>query len=225
MTSMLALASDFIDQLANPRHGLDAHEAAAEQLAALLRDDERRNRFHQEVAALSSPLELTTDGWRWIIRFASANEIPLDPDLLRRGCLRWSSTSLVAAGITAAVGPFPDDELAPPGGGRPLGRPGISDLPDPWLRQLLDELLPGPSALDADGTEQPDSESSGRVRQAEVVFTALLIVDRPTTILAARAMLRDQERLSADLSGLVESRMDLLDDDARDAWSEVLGLG
>jgi hypothetical protein len=225
MTSLLALASNFIDQLSNPRHGLDAHEAAAEQLAAHLRDEELRSRFHREVAALSSPEELTTDGWRWIIRFASANEIALDPDLLRRGCLRWSSTSLVAAGITAAVESFTDDEPDPRRGPGSRGRPGISDLPDPWLRTLLEELLPGPSVLNADGTEQPDSESSGRVRQAEVVFTALLIVDRPTTILAARAMLRDQERLSADLSGLVESRMDLLDDDARDAWSEVLGLG
>lgn len=214
MTSLLSLCAEFFDQLSSPRQGIETSETAGERLAALLRNDDARGRFVREVAALSDPGELSIDGWFWILQFARANAIELDARLLQRLCLRWSSSQLVALAIDSGLGRNVDDEIATAA--------SIDDVADPWLRQVVAALRPAPPP-DDDPDADGDIDLTTRIRQTEVVFTALLIVDRPPAIAAARAMLRTQEELSVDLTSLVRSRMELLDDDARQSWEEQLG--
>lgn len=223
MTSLLSIASGFLEQLASPRVSRAEHDAASERLALLLTDERVRARFETEVTSLSEPDELSAESWYWVLGYVAANRLELNPDLLSQLCLRWPSTSLVVRAINARIQSAEGDDSS-------------VDSVVTWLAAVVGQLRVNPAEQEDrvtsdDAVGQPDTFDPGEPtsrefhsQQAEIVFWALLAVGHPAALVTARTMLLDSEQFNASLQDAWSERLELLDPATREAWLRTVGL-
>jgi hypothetical protein len=222
MSSLIELASEFLDRIGNPAYGAQINEEYAIRLTALLGIDtpEIDRRFATEVAALDDVEALTPTGWLWVLRWARAHDVRMSPDLLRALVERWEATSFKAVAIETAIADADDAERS-----------------ETWLAGLVDRAvrteITGDTTRPRDfGGDEPDrnqksirppSERRGS-RHAYSLFLALVACDTAATTNAASDLVGRDWDGAEDLVLSVWARLDSLDDESRDVWLSRLQI-
>jgi hypothetical protein len=206
MSSLIQFAADFIERMSNPVYGLQVNDEAALEFAAIF-DDAVSERFRFEASQLQTPDALTSYGWTWLLDWAASEGVRLDSELLINLCETRESASFKAAVISAAT---IDDSY------EPQDSPDLEGFPNPWLRQLLSRAVEPPPTDDRTGEHQRPS------RHAESLLIALILIERGSTLDAASALLHHRWDQGESLVRFFWHRMELLDEDTRQAWERRL---
>jgi hypothetical protein len=228
MSSLLELAADFFDRMANPAHGAQVNEEYALRLAALL-DGELESRLTEEARRLSDAQALTPHGWMWVLGWSKAHEVRLDDALLTALCEQWESSTFKAMVIENAIG-FQHDNVE---ASAPAATFSIDDVDGTWLRELIrravqitpsDNDQPDPRQAEFPGNSRNASESIVRrhSRHAHSLLVALLLVDQYVTLNAASALLRHPWVGRPALLESFEARVMALDPESQSIWLQRL---
>lgn len=70
MSAVFPLASEFIDRMANPAHGIRVNEEYSLRFAKLLSSEEFALLLRREASRLKDPDDLTAHGWLWLLGWA-----------------------------------------------------------------------------------------------------------------------------------------------------------
>jgi hypothetical protein len=228
--SLIELAAEFFDRMANPVYGAQVNEEYTLRFARLM-DDGATSRMAQEVREIGSVSALSPSAWSWLLGWVRTQpEAELDESVLRNLCEQWESTTFKAEVIRTALSrsdrPTPSDDYdrgqdrpTPPDDyDRP--RPSIDSLPDPWLR----ELLIGSVRTEATGEADPHSDDTSRSqptvhsRHAHSLLMALILVDTEESLDAAAALLQHPWPGQDSLLSAFWSRANSLEPQVRETW-------
>ena len=150
MKSILVLASDFLERMSNPAYGARLNEEYALRFAQLLEGErgELESRLGSEIRLLDDPEALTPHAWLWLISWARAKGVALDPKLALDLFSRWSSTALRAAIVEVATQSWEGD--------RRTAEPTIVEFPDRWLHSLLVRVVSPPPVCSQNSSATSD---------------------------------------------------------------------
>src|SRR5689334_11279548 len=84
MSTVLALARDFIERVSNPVFGTAVNEEYGFRLAALLESEGFERQLNEEIARLDDSGTFTSYGWLWLMGWARAKNVRMRPELLQR---------------------------------------------------------------------------------------------------------------------------------------------
>ena len=209
MSSVLALARDFIERMCNPVFGLSTNEEYSLQFGQLLQTEEFGEQLRRDVESLQDPGEMTSHGWIWLLGWARANRVVLENELLVKLFDQWSSVFMKAAIIDLAT-QLPD-------GHQVLAERQRSDvIENPFVADIVSRAMEYDQSrerLDRDVTPIPPP-----LGRSEATLTALLQVGRPATIRGAQALLRRHWPGQEQLVEYFWSLADSLEDETRAAW-------
>lgn len=200
MSSLLALARDHLDRMANPAFGSAVNEEYSQRLAALLQQEGARGQLREELQSVRNVDVLSSHGWLWLLGWAQAEQLRLNEDLLIEVLDRWSNVFLKASVLEAGTALRESDE---------------SDALPPFLERVLQLATRTKEAI-------RDDESGVETRQAEETLIALLHVETPATLKAAKALLARDWRGRWRLRNFFDATVTTLEPDARERWLEVL---
>lgn len=218
MSSILALANDYIDRMTNPSFGLRVNEDYALRFADLLGSEGFQTQLEDEMRRLRDATALSSYGWLWLLGWAQAQQVALDDGLLHQLYRQTSSvfvkaavirTAVTAAGWQERVAPARDDE----GRGRFLSRliDEATRVEESWVEDSED--LDTPRNLDTPGNG---------AASAEVLLIALLQADQPETIDAAAQLLHQEWFGRPALLSYFWDILEGLDEDTGRAWRDRL---
>jgi hypothetical protein len=206
MNSLIQLAVDFLERMANPVYGAQVNEQAALEFAVIF-DEEMRERFRYEAGQLRTPDALTSYGWTWLLNWAASEGVQLNADLLVELCETWESASFKAAVINA--GTIGEDYSPQP-------TRNLEEFPDPWLRQLLGR------AVHRTRTDDQAEQGQRPSRHAESLLVALILVERESTLDAASVLLNHEWDEAESVLRFFWNRMELLDQETEQEWRDRL---
>ncbi len=209
MSTVLALARDFIERMSNPVFGLSVNEEYSLEFGQLLQSEEFAEQLRQDIQSLERPGEMSSHAWMWLIGWARSNRVTLRDNLLVELFDQWSSV-FVKATILDLITTKSRESLR----SERDRRRNVSE--NPVIAEIVARAVAyGPSGegeqLNAPGIVAP-------LGRAEAALIALLQVGRPVTLQAAHGLLqRDwpgQERLLEFFWSLVDS----LEEETRAVW-------
>jgi hypothetical protein len=220
MSSLLALASEFLDRMSNPAFGVQVNEDYATRFATLI-DESDEERLAGEIAQLRSASELTANGWSWLLGWVRAHpEVRVRGATLLDVCEHWESATFKADVIeTAIVAPLDFEEE----------RPGVVEgVPNPWLQELVSRavLFSETSQSDEHDEGEPGEDVGPRLSSRHIysLLLALLQVGDDQTLQAATALLGHRWAGQESLREFVTSWLQGLDPQTRAMWSTRLQL-
>lgn len=213
MSSLLELATEFLDRMTNPAYGADVNEEYALRLARLL-DGALAERLASEAQELRTPDALTPHAWTWLLGWAKSAGTALDPELLLALCEQWESATFKAAVIEAAI----VNDSGEPSSAGVRDVPDVRDFPNPWLRTLLTRAThPDVEPTRAD-SKVPLTRGYRHSRHVQSLLNALLLVERDVTVRAAAALLREPWEGQRALLEAFWARIESLDPETREVW-------
>jgi hypothetical protein len=218
--SLIELAAEFFDRMANPVYGSQVNEEYALRFAQLV-DGEATYRMAQEVNQVRSVSALSPSAWSWLLGWVRTQpDAELRPRVLRDLCERWESTTFKAEVIRTALSrsnrPVPQGDSS--------DQSGIESLADPWLRDLLFR------SVRPETTEESDTQPSGTDRAEPTVhsrhvhslFMALILVDTEESLDAAAALLQHPWPGHDSLVSAFWGRASALEEETRQLWIDRL---
>jgi hypothetical protein len=212
MSSLIELATEFLDRMGNPAYGSQVNEDYATRLTRIS-DEDFQHSLSAELGRLKDPSALTPYGWICVLHWSRETGARLNDDLLIQLCEKWESAAFKAQVIDVAV---PEDNSIPE---PPDG--GVEQFPQPWLRELLVRAVqevrrPGREPF---AEESFPAQHSGHV---ESLLMALISVERPVTIAAASALLREYWDGQGTLLNFFWGRVDDLDEETAALWQDTM---
>jgi hypothetical protein len=219
--SLIELAAEFFDRMANPVYGAQVNDEYALRFAQLI-DGEAAYRMAQEVRQVRSASALTPSGWSWLLGWVRTQpEAELNPSVLRDLCEQWESATFKAEVIRTAL----SRSDRPVSSDRYTGdQADIDALPDPWLRDLLFRSV----RPEIDEESDADPSGTGRAEpplHSQHVYSllmALILVDTEETLDAAAALLQHPWPGHESLVVAFWGRVNALEAEARAIWIERL---
>lgn len=211
--SLLTFAAAHLERVSNPAFGRRANEDATMEFAAVLSDVEATSRFNTEVQLLDDANSFGSYGWQWIVGWCKANNLDLREDLVLDLIDRWDSVAFKAEifGLLVQSADIDDASDAT-----------IYEFPQPTLRTILRKATADPQP-EEEGTETAQSLNAD-VRSVETTLLALIAVDHPVTIAAARLLVTHDWYGRGPLRDAILARAELLDVETSQLWLEALGL-
>ena len=203
MSDVLTLASDFIDKMSNPAHGIHVNEDYSLRFASLLESEGFEGLLRREATRLNNKNTLTPNGWLWLLGWARSKDVALDDTLLLDLSEYWSSISMQVSTIEIATRNTIWSR-----------RQRISSLEEfehPWLAQLLQRCT---TVADEDNIET----NNIRARNAQNILVALLQVGSDLTLDAATTLLHHRWPGQRALLEFFWRLVDGLDDETQDVW-------
>jgi hypothetical protein len=219
--SLIELAAEFFDRMANPVYGAPVNEEYALRFAQLM-DAEATHRMAQEVRQVRSVSALSPSAWSWLLSWIRTQpQAELSPSVLRDLCEQWESTTFKAEVIRTALSRS-DRSLSQDDHGR--DQIGIESLPNPWLRELLLRSV-RPETAEETHTEQTGTDPAGPTLHSRHVYSllmALILVETEESLNAAAALLRHPWPGHDSLVSAFWSRADGLEQETQAAWIDRL---
>ena len=219
--SLIELAAEFFDRMANPVYGAQVNEEYALRFGQLM-DDEATYRMAREVRQVRSVSALSPSGWSWLLGWVRTEpEAELSPSVLRDLCEQWPSTTFKAEVIRTALSRS-DRPVSRDSYGR--DQVGIDSLPDPWLRELLFRSV-RPETTEETDIELSDTdraEPTLHSRHVHSLLMALILVDTEESLDAAAALLQHPWPGQESLVSAFWSRVNALEEEAREVWIDRL---
>jgi hypothetical protein len=213
MSSLIELAAEFFDRMANPVFGAHVNDEYALRFASLVRDSAVAERLDVEAGRLQSVDALSAYGWTWLLGWARTRNLRLDVELLLDLCERWDSAAFKASVINAALTQYSGSET----------RSTLDGIPDPWLQRLLLRAVEREPIGDSDEPlVSPSQLTPARNLHAQSLLIALLLVERDVTLDAASALLRHEWDGRDALLEFFWSRVDDLDPGTSARWQSRL---
>ncbi len=203
MSQVLALASEFIERMSNPAHGIIDNEDYAMRFGALLKSEGFEKMLGHEVALMRDPDSLSPHGWLWLLGWARSKAIVLDETLLMRLSERLSSVFMQVSVIDVATRSSkwkPQENEVP-----------IEEFQHQWLSRLMLKC----TTLQ-DKERKPDDYID--TRRAEVILVAMMQVGSDVTLDAARSLLRHRWAGHNVLVRFFWSLCDELDEETKKTW-------
>lgn len=208
MSTVLALARDFIERMSNPVFGLSTNEEYSLQFGQLLQSEEFAFQLRRDIESLRDPVEMTSHGWLWILGWARSNRIQLHDRLLLALFEQWSSVFMKTAIVDLVTAELEEQR-----------EQSFVERESRFLDAIVVRATEYEQHREDSRREAPPVTQIGR---AEATLVALLQVGRPATLQAAQGLLRrrwtGQERLGEFFWSLVDS----LEDDTRAAWLQAV---
>jgi hypothetical protein len=224
MSDLLFLASDYIERMANPVYGTSMNEDYALKFATLLSREGFEERLNEEMKTLTDRETLTSYGWLWLFGWARSRDIDLNEDLLFDLYEEWSSVFVRAEIVDLATRNVDYSE-------RPNIDLSVEGFPNRFLSRIMSQATRRP---EMDETRYPEAEDRELFEEqrapeagpstalAESTLAALIQVDTPITIDAARVLLwhkwEGQEQLLQSFWAIYEA----LDPETHDVWAKHL---
>ena len=220
--SLIELAAEFFDRMANPVYGAQINEEYALRFGQLM-DAEAAYRMDQEVGQLRSVSALSPSGWSWLLGWVRTRppEAELNPSLLLDLCEQWESAAFKAEVIRTALSRSDRPHSPDSYGG---AEDGIGSVPDPWLRELLFRSV-APEATQETDVESDDAIPTGPTLHSGHVHSllmALIFVDTDESLDAAAALLQHPWPGHETLVAAFWSRVNGLEVEAQAIWIERL---
>jgi hypothetical protein len=217
MSTLLALARDFIERVSNPVFGARVNEEYGFRLAALLESEGFEQQLNQEISRLDDAAAFTSYGWLWLMGWARAKNVRLRPDLLRRLFEQSSSVFVRTMILEVAVeGEAPRDD-------RVIA--DVHEFPDRFLASVMAAAIVRPEEwrLDRERSDRPFEreerlEAIPPSTAAEATLVSLLQAGKPLTLRAATTLLRHRWEGSAALNRFFWTLVDGLDAETRAEW-------
>lgn len=209
MSTVLALARDFIERMSNPVFGISVNEEYSLEFGQLLQSEGFTEQLRRDIQSLEYPGEMTSHAWMWLIGWARSNRVALRDNLLVELFDQWSSV-FVKTAILDLITTESRESWRP----ERDRRGDISE--NPVIAAIVARTIAyGPSGereqQDAPGIMAP-------LGRAEAALIALLQVGRPVTLQAAHGLLQQrwpgQERLLEFFWSLADS----LEEETRAVW-------
>lgn len=224
MTSLVALAADFLERMGNPAFGIRLNEEYAMRLSFLLGGDVDE-RLGAEMSELNDVDLLTPTGWLWVLGWSRAHHVRLDDELLHGLVERWEASTFKAEVIQTAIDglneeaaqAWLDDLVA-----RATGQ-DVTDEPDDAATSADDVglVLLGDDAAAGRRALRPSAQRRGSQHPSSLVL-ALIACDRDPAIDAAARLLRQRWAGADGLARSFWARVDGLDEGSRALWLERL---
>jgi hypothetical protein len=207
MSTVLALARDFIERMSNPVFGLSTNEEYSLEFGQLLQSEDFAFQLRRDIESLRDPVEMTSHGWLWILGWARSNRIQLQDHLLLALFEQWSSVFMKTAIVDLVTAELEGQK---------------EQRSDERESQFLEEIVVRATEYEQRREDRREAPPVAQFGRAEATLIALLQVGRPATLQAAQGLLRrrwtGQERLVEFFWSLVDS----LEDDTRAAWLQAV---
>lgn len=203
MSHVLAIASDFIERMANPGYGIRMNEDYAIRFGTFLSSENFNVLLRHEIEEIKDEHALTPHGWLWVLGVARANGIDLDDDLLLNLAEEFSSVFMQVLVIDLATR---HSEME-----RPESAVTLSVFDHEWLSELLSRC----TKIQGMEKAQHDSVDTSR---SEKVLVALMQVGSDITIAAASWLLNHTWLGQSQLVEYFWSLCNELDDETRQNW-------
>jgi hypothetical protein len=208
MSTLLPLAADYIERMANPVFGIATNEDYAIKFGKLLESEDFEARLREEIETLRDTDVLSSHGWLWLFDWAKSTSVDLDQELLLRLFHEWASPFVRAEIVQLATRGFQ-------GVTGVNDRTNVFDFPNGFLaRIMIDVIRPG------EGNNLERERSWGT--RAQSVLVAFLQAGSPIALDAASALLRHRWEGQRELLDFFWVLHDSLDPETQGAWFDRL---
>lgn len=224
MSDLLFLASDYIERMANPVYGTSVNEDYALKFGTLLSKEGFEARLNEEIRTLTDRDALTSYGWLWLLSWVKSKDIELNEELLVELYEEWSSVLVRAEILDLATRNVDYVE-------RLLPSLSIEQFPNSFLSRIMMRAI---RPQEVEETTQPESqewrsteelpiqEDQPSTALAESTLVALIQVDTPITIDAARVLLTHKWDGHQQLLEFFWAIYEALDPETHDEWKILL---
>ena len=190
MTTLLPLASEFIERMSNPAYGVLVNEDFAMRFAELFESTGKFERtLKREDKSLTSTDALTAHGWMWLLGWARSQRLALSETLLLEITEKWKTNvpmQSLAIEIATQTARWKRRSHAP----------SLHEFEHPFLRELLQRAV-RPQRDQPNRTERIEGDNFDdssplkeiRTDRAESTLVALIDVELDITLDAAAALL------------------------------------
>lgn len=209
MSHVLALASDFIERMANPAYGIKDNEDYAMRFGKLLRSEGFENMLREEVAQIRDIELLSPHGWIWLLSWARSKNLSLDNSLLFNLCKSQSSVFMQVLTIDVATRQTKSKENQK--------NVPFEAFEHSWLSELIHWCT--------DGRIEKQTEFDYiDTRRSEMILVALMQVGSDVTLNAARTLLHHQWAGHNALVKFFWSLSDEWDDETQSKWTSRMNI-
>jgi hypothetical protein len=200
---LLSLASDFMERMSNPAHGIRVNEDYALRFAALQSSDGFEELLRREIEQLEEPDTLSPHGWLWLLSWARSKNIPLNERLLFGLAESFSSVFMQVTIIDLATrwSKWQRRNVVTP----------LEGFDHHWLSALLRRCT------SSQREEDPEPDEVDTMR-AETVLVALMQVGSELTLDAASTLLNHRWAGQHQLVQFFLALCDGVDEETRDNW-------
>jgi hypothetical protein len=178
MSSLLSLAADYIERMANPVFGITTNEDYAIKFGKLLESEGFESQLRGEIRALKEPEALSSHGWLWLFDWAKSTGADIDQELLLHLFRKWSSPFVRAEIVQLATRGFRGET------GADVRREAFN-FPDRFLAQIMIEVT---RPLEENKLQRGQLS----VTRSQSVLVAFLQAGSPVALDAAAALLRHE---------------------------------
>lgn len=206
MSTLLTLARDYIERMANPVYGVTTNEDYAIKFGKLLESEDFKVQLQEEIESLTEKDTgvLSSHGWLWLFDWAKSTGAKLDQELLLLLFHEWVSPFVKAEIVQLATRDF-DGETGV------NVRNNLSDFPNRFLARIMEEAT-------SSGEENDSERERLRGTPAQSVLITFLQADSPIALDAASALLRHQWNGQQKLRHFFEVLVGSLDTETKNVW-------
>ena len=209
MSHVLALASDFIERMANPAYGIKDNEDYAMRFGKLLQSEGFESMLREEVAQIRNIELLSPHGWIWLLSWARSKNLSLDNSLLLDLCKSQSSVFMQVLTIDVATRQTKSKENQK--------NVSFEAFEHSWLSKLMYWCT--------DGHIEKQSEFEHiDTRRSEMILVALMQVGSDVTLNAACTLLHHQWAGHNALVKFFWSLSDEWDDETQSKWISRMNM-
>lgn len=204
MSTLLTLAADFFEKMQNPEYGSVTNDEYSHRFALLIRGERNIERISTEIVQLRRENELTAGGWLWVLKWAKARRLKLNKELLISLAKSYASVPMLFPIVSYSTA---FSEWEP--------HTDIYSIQDSRFGIIGDIMSFGVrEPIDGEEIENID------VHYSESLLLALLQVEHPMTLDAARSLLNHDWAGMFKLRETYFSFCDDLDEESRENWFE-----
>jgi len=208
MSTLLSLAADYIERMANPTFGIATNEDYAIRFGKLLETEGFLSQLREEIESLKDPDVLSSHGWLWLFDWARSTGAKLDQELLFQLFDEWTSTFIKAEIVQLATRGYGEKTKGSP-------KQNLFDFPNQFLRRIMVEVT---APNQNDNMEREHSWGT----PANSVLVAFLQANSPIALDAASVLLRHQWKGQRELINFFWALIETLDSETQANWRERL---
>jgi hypothetical protein len=215
MSTLIRLASDFIEKMNNPSYGPLINEEYSLRFTQLIGEEGFSQLIKSEIELIRDPDELNSYGWLWLINWCKVNDVRIPERLSMQLMSRWSNVFMQAAIIDLFTNTDKEPKIE-----YSDNQPRISNK---WISQIVENST---STIGKSDTEKEfDKEKPFNIVSAQNLLIALLQVGNRASIVGAQYLLEYNWPGKDRLQFFFSQRLERLDEETRKAWIQQINPG